>query len=102
MAQTADVTRPGWSVEAIDQVREPYRSLASELLTMPFPASTVESAEASTADLARRLVRRGLQTEKTELLGAIQRVPADSEQGRRIRLRLRELDVERQRLDAED
>jgi len=29
-------------------------------------------------------------------------VPADSEQGRRIRLRLRELDVERQRLDAED
>jgi len=69
---------------------------------MPFPASTVESAEASTADLARRLVRRGLQTEKTELLGAIQRVPADSEQGRRIRLRLRELDVERQRLDAED
>ncbi|GMM94692.1 MULTISPECIES: DNA primase [Microbacterium] len=102
VAQTADVTRPGWSVEAIDQVREPYRSLASELLTMPFPASTVESAEASTADLARRLVRRGLQTEKTELLGAIQRVPADSEQGRRIRLRLRELDVERQRLDAED
>ena len=102
VAQTADVTRPGWSVEAIDQVREPYRSLASELRTMPFPASTVESAEASTADLARRLVRRGLQTEKTELLGAIQRVPADSEQGRRIRLRLRELDVERQRLDAED
>ena len=102
VAQTADVTRPGWSVEAIDQVREPYRSLASELLTMPFPASTVESAEASTADLARRLVRRGLQTEKTELLGAIQRVPADSEQGRRIRLRLRELDVERQRLDADD
>ncbi|MAP64506.1 MAG: DNA primase [Microbacterium sp.] len=102
VAEAADVSRPGWAVEAIDAVREPYRSLASELLTMPFPASTVEIAEASTTDLARRLVRRGLQTEKTELLGAIQRVPADSEQGRRIRLRLRELDVERQRIDAED
>ncbi|MDZ8172830.1 DNA primase [Microbacterium xanthum] len=102
IAQAPDLERPGWAVEAIDGVREPYRSLASELLTMPFPASTVEIAEASTADLARRLVRRGLQTEKAELLGAIQRVPADSEQGRRIRLRLRELDVERQRIDAED
>ncbi len=40
----------------------------------------------------------GLDQEKSELLGAIQRVPPDSDEGRRIRIRLRELDAQRQRL----
>ena len=48
------------------------------------------AAVSSTADLARRLVIRGLDGQKNELLGAIQRVPAASDQGREIRLRLRE------------
>jgi DNA primase len=39
--------------------------------------------------------------QKTELLGAIQRVAPDSEEGRGIRMRLRELDAERQRLTAD-
>ena len=66
-----------------------------------FPALTDEAAVASTADLARRLAARALDREKSELLGAIQRVAADSTEGRGIRLRLRELDLERQRLAAD-
>ena len=93
-----DFTRPGWAADAVGAVREPYRSLAAELLTADFPALTDEAAVASTADLARRLAVRALDGEKSELLGAIQRVPAASTEGRVIRLRLRELDLERQRL----
>ena len=44
---------------------------------------------------------RGIDREKAELLGAIQRVPADSEQGRSIRLRLRKLDARRQAIADE-
>ncbi|GAA5198152.1 DNA primase [Microbacterium jejuense] len=88
--------RPGWSVDAVATVREPYRSLAAELLAGNFPALDDDAAVASASDLLRRLVLRGLDREKSELLGAIQRVPADSEEGRSIRLRLRELDARRQ------
>lgn len=93
-----DRQRPGWAVDAVATVREPYRSLAAELLAGDFPALHDDEAVASAHDLVRRLLMRGLDGEKSELLGAIQRVPAASEEGRRIRLRLRELDAERQAL----
>jgi len=93
-----DMQRPGWAVDAVSTVREPYRSLAAELLAGDFPALHDEEAVASSHDLARRLVMRAIESEKNELLGAIQRVPPDSEQGRVIRLRLRELDAQRQSL----
>ncbi len=100
-ASAPDLERPGWAADAVGSVREPYRSLAAELLTADFPALTDDAAVASTSDLARRLAARALDREKSELLGAIQRVPADSTEGRGIRLRLRELDVERQSLAAD-
>ena len=99
--EAPDMQRPGWSVDAVSTVREPYRALAAELLAGDFPALTDDAAVASAEDLARRLVMRGFDGEKAELLGAIQRVPADSEEGRRIRLRLRELDAQRQALADE-
>lgn len=101
VAAAPDVERPGWAADAVSDVREPFRSLAAELLAADFPALTDDAAVASTADLARRLILRALQREKTELLGAIQRVPADSDEGRGIRVRLREIDVERERLVAD-
>jgi len=101
VAAASDVERPGWAADAVANVREPFRSLAAELLAADFPALTDDAAVASTADLARRLILRALQREKTELLGAIQRVPADSDEGRGIRVRLREIDVERERLVAD-
>jgi DNA primase len=99
--QAAGMQRPGWAMDAVGTVREPYRSLAGELLAADFPALGDAEALSSTTDLARRLVIRALDSQKNELLGAIQRVPAASEEGRAIRLRLRELDAERQRLTAE-
>ncbi|MDL5350293.1 DNA primase [Microbacterium sp. zg-YB36] len=96
-----DRTRIGWSGAVVESVREPYRTLAAELLTADFPARTEAGAIASTADLARRLRLRVVEREKTELLGHIQRVAADSDGGRSVRLRLRELDMERARLTAE-
>lgn len=96
-----DHTRTGWAVEAVQSVREPYRSLAAELLTAAFPAPTDEVAVATTAELARRLRMRGIDREKRELLGAIQRVLPDSEEGRDVRRRLAALDVLRQELVAD-
>ncbi|MEU4015596.1 DNA primase [Microbacterium sp. NPDC028030] len=93
-----DRTRAGWVTDAVNSVREPYRSLAGELLMTPFPARDEERAVATVADLARRLVLRQLEHEKQELLGAVQRVPADSDGGRALRMRLRDIDAERQRL----
>jgi DNA primase len=90
--------RPGWSADAVATVREPYRSLAAELLAGDFPALSDDAAVTSAGDLARRLVLRRFDREKAELLGAIQRVSAASEEGRSIRLRLRELDARRQAL----
>ncbi|MFJ4225353.1 DNA primase [Microbacterium sp. NPDC089695] len=97
VAAAPDRTRAGWVTEAVNAVREPYRSLAGELLMTPFPARDEDGAVASATDLARRLILRGLEHEKQELLGAVQRVPADSDGGRALRMRLRDLDVERQR-----
>lgn len=94
----ADTARAGWSADAITAVREPYRSLGAELLTAPFPARDDEHAVNSTAALAQSLILRSLDAEKTELLGAIQRVDAGSEEGRGVRIRLREIDLARQRL----
>ncbi|MGO1801171.1 MAG: DNA primase [Microbacteriaceae bacterium] len=97
VASAPDRTRAGWAMDAVNAVREPYRSLAGELLMSPFPAKDEAGAVASTADLTRRMIVRGLEREKQELLGAIQRVPADSDGGRALRVRLRDIDVERQR-----
>ncbi|KQZ84185.1 DNA primase [Microbacterium sp. Root166] len=99
--QAPDMQRPGWAMDAVGTVREPYRSLAAELLAADFPALGDAEALSSTTDLARRLVVRALDNQKNELLGAIQRVPAASEEGRTIRLRLRELDAERQRQSSD-
>ncbi|KQM37041.1 DNA primase [Microbacterium sp. Leaf203] len=97
---STDLSQPGWAVAAVEAVREPFRSLAAELLTAEFPARTEEGAVASANDLARGLLVRELEREKNELLRGIQRVPADSVEGKRLRFRLRELDADRQRLVA--
>ena len=97
VATAPDRTRAGWVTEAVNSVREPYRSLAGELLMTPFPARDEERAVATVADLTRRLVLRQLEHEKQDLLGAVQRVPADSDGGRALRMRLRDIDAERQR-----
>lgn len=90
-----DRTRVGWATAAVDATREPYRSLAAELLTSSFPALTEAEAKASAFALCRRLRLRAIDQEKAQLLGAVQRVPADSEEGRRVRVALRELDQRR-------
>lgn len=100
-AHVDQVSRAGWAMEAIDAVREPYRSLAAELLAADFPARDEDGAVASASSLARGLLARSLEAEKAELLGAVQRVPADSEEGRALRMRLRDVDVERRVLLAE-
>ncbi|GAA4481749.1 DNA primase [Microbacterium panaciterrae] len=97
ITQIADRQRPGWALQAVDAVREPYRSLAGELLMAAFPAKDEESAKQSSAGLCRRLIVRGLDREKNELLGAIQRLPAESDGARAIARRLVEIDVERQK-----
>ncbi|MFT4229026.1 MAG: DNA primase [Microbacterium sp.] len=96
----ADAARPGWAMAAVDDVREPYRALAAELLAADFPALDEAGAVASAASLARAVLVRALDAEKAELLGAVQRVPADSAEGRQVRVRLRDLDVERRRLST--
>ncbi|GAA1641888.1 DNA primase [Microbacterium flavum] len=93
-----DRTRIGWAVAAAESVREPLRSLAVELLTASFPALTELEAQLSTRSLARTLRIRAIDREKVALLGAIQRVPAESEEGRAVRLSLRDLDARRRGL----
>jgi len=94
----ADMSRPGWAMEAVTSVREPYRSLGAELLTAGFPARDDEHAIASATDLARRIVTRELDREKVELRGALQRVAPASEEGRALNVRMRDLETERRRL----
>ncbi|GAA3770893.1 DNA primase [Microbacterium kribbense] len=101
VAAASDMSRPGWAADAVQGVREPYRSLAAELLTGQFPARDDDHATVSAQDLARRLVARSLDARKRELLGAVQRVAPDSEEGRAVRLQLREVDADRQRLLAD-
>ncbi|MBN9177145.1 MAG: DNA primase [Microbacterium sp.] len=93
-----DRTRIGWAVTAAEAVREPFRSLAVELLTASFPALSEAEAHSSTRSLARTLRIRAIDREKSALLGAIQRVPAESEEGRAVRLQLRDLDARRRTL----
>ncbi|MET2012570.1 DNA primase [Microbacterium chocolatum] len=102
VAGAEDLSRPGWAADAIGNVREPYRGLGAELLAANFPAQNDDEAVASATDLSRRLVMRALEAEKHELLGAIQRVAPDSDGGRSIRIRLREIDAERERMQAEE
>lgn len=97
VAGATDRSKPGWSVPAIEQVREPYRALAGELLMAPFPAKDEVSAVTSVAGLANRLIVRELDRQKHELLGAMQRTSAESAEGRALRESLRDLDHERQR-----
>jgi DNA primase len=91
----ADVHQAGWSLTVVEEVREPYRGLAADLLAAPFPARDEAGARASATSLARRIVLRAFDAQKAELLGAVQRVPADSPDGRTLRMRLRDLDAER-------
>ncbi|WOF24680.1 DNA primase [Microbacterium betulae] len=96
--EAVDRTKIGWSVTAVEAVREPYRSLAAELITRDFPARDEEHAALSVNDLCRRIVLRALDAEKNELLGAVQRVAPDSEEGRTVRVRLRDIDADRRQL----
>ena len=96
--EAVDRTKIGWSVAAVEMVREPYRSLAAELITRDFPALNEERAVLSVNDLCRRIVLRAIDAEKNELLGAVQRVAPESEEGRAVRVRLRDLDIERRQL----
>ncbi|MFT3799154.1 DNA primase [Microbacterium sp.] len=98
VAAQPDRTRIGWASGAVEAVREPYRSLAVELLTADFPALTETEATASTRSLALKLQLRSIDAQKNELLGAVQRVPAESEEGRRVRIALRDLDAQRRTL----
>ncbi|KQZ07911.1 DNA primase [Microbacterium sp. Root53] len=98
VAAAADRTRPGWAMAAIEAVREPYRLLAGQLLARDFPARDDDHAVASVTDICRRLVLRALDQEKTELLGAVQRTSPTSDEGRALRVRLRDIDAERRAL----
>lgn len=100
IASQADRTRIGWASAAVEAVREPFRSLAVELLTAPFPALTEAEASASALALCRRIRVRAIDLEKRRLLGAIQRVAPDSEEGRAVRMSLRELDGQRRALSG--
>lgn len=102
VAAAGDSRRPGWAVQTVEMVREPYRSLAAELLTGAYPAHTEEGALRSVIGVAQELIRRSLRRQKSELLGAIQRVRPESEEGRQIRTRLFQLDTELQNLLATD
>lgn len=102
IAAHLDPARPGWAVAAVSAVGDAERSLAAELLTGSFPARDEQHAIASTRDLARRLLVRDLDRLKSGLLGTIQRVAPDSDEGRAVRMRLREIDAERQRLTQEE
>lgn len=101
IAAAPDVHRPGWAADAVATVPEQYRALAADLLAADFPARDEDAARASTADLVRRLRIRDLDGVKAALLGEIQRVPPDSEEGRAVRIRLREVDGARQALTAD-
>ncbi|WP_156759724.1 DNA primase [Microbacterium karelineae] len=95
---SVDRTKPGWGQAAIDQLPQALRQLGGEVLMRDFPARDEEHAALSANDLCRRIIVRALDAEKQELLGAVQRVQPESEEGRAVRIRLRDLDQERRRL----
>lgn len=97
-----DRSKPGWAMAVVEHAPASYATLAGELLARDFPARDEEHAVASINDLARQLIIGGLLEQKSQLLGAMQRVPAESEEGRALRVRLRDLDAERARLSAAD
>lgn len=98
VAAVEDRQRVGWTGGVVDSTREPYRSLATELITSDFPARTEADARASTLGLTRQLLIRAIDRQKAQLLGAIQRVDASSEEGRAVRVSLRDLDAKRRQL----
>jgi DNA primase len=98
VAAAADRTRPGWALTAVEGVREPYRQLAGELLARDFPARDDDHAVASVNDICRRIILRALDQEKNELLGAVQRAAPTSDEGRTLRMRLRDIDAQRRAL----
>ena len=100
--EAVDRTKPGWAMTVVEQAPAAYATLAGELLARDFPARDEDHAVASINDLARQLIIGGLLGQKNQLLGAIQRVPADSAEGRELRMQLRDLDAERARLLADD
>lgn len=100
--EATDRSQPGWALAVVESAPAAYATLAGELLARDFPARDEEHAVRSIDDLARQLVIGSLLTQKAQLLGAIQRVPPESEEGRALRVRLRDLDAERARLASED
>ena len=66
-----------------------------------FPARDEEHAALSANDLCRRIIVRELDQRKRELLGEVQRVAPESEEGRAVRLRLRDIDEERRVIAGE-
>ncbi|MGV9769221.1 DNA primase [Microbacterium sp. NPDC003461] len=100
--EATDRSKPGWALAVVENTPAAYRTLAGELLARDFPARDEDHAVASIDDLARQIVLGALAQRKNELLGAIQRVPADSEEGRALRVQLRDLDAERRRLHPDD
>ncbi|MEZ5110748.1 MAG: DNA primase [Microbacteriaceae bacterium] len=99
---TVHAARHGWAAMAIEGVREPYRGLAAELLAEPFPARDEAGAVASASSIAIRVLTRALDAEKAALRGTSQRLPEGSEQWREVQLRLRDIELERRALTAED
>ncbi|RCS63014.1 DNA primase [Microbacterium sp. JB110] len=97
-----DRTKPGWALTVVETAPSAYATLAGELLARDFPARDEEHAVSSINDLARQLIIGALLAQKNQLLGAIQRVPADSEEGRALRMQLRDLDAQKARLTLDD
>lgn len=99
---TVHAARHGWAAMAIEGVREPYRGLAAELLAEPFPARDEAGAVASASSIAVRVLARALDAEKAALRGTSQRLPEGSAGWRDVQLRLRDIELERRALTAED
>ena len=99
---TANVARHGWAAAAIEGVREPFRGLAAELLIEPFPASDEAGAVASARSLAIGVLERAFDREKAELRGTLQRLREGSDEWRTVQLRLRDVELQRRALTAED
>ncbi|MBP2435634.1 DNA primase [Microbacterium amylolyticum] len=96
-----DRSKPGWGQTAIDSLPVVLRQLGGELLMRDFPARDEEHAARSANALCRRILIRAIDAEKHELIGAVQRVPPESDEGRAVRIRMRDLDHARTRLAEE-